>query len=1064
MMKLMEYFRQNKSLNYVLLIFILFLGITSYYNIPKELFPEIALDKIAINGGYAGASADNLDKMAVRDIEDELGNIQGVSKIETVIKSGGFSIILDLDAGTDKTDALNKAKDAIARSRQYLPSDMTEPTAQILTHNRPLINLSLSSETMKKGELIETAKEVKSKIARNPFVSEVAIYGDADQEVSIQINEEAVRAYGLNPSDIIDAISKTSYIYPIGDIKQSGNYIFLSTVYGKENKQEWEATLIRIGEKQIRLGEIAQVDITYPQNTTLSTFNGRTNVTLVISKGPEGNAMHISQEIQSYAKEKLTKEFPGIYFDFYQDSSKPVKDRLNTVISNLMFGLILVFISMALLINLRIATIVAMGIPISFAIGVMFLYFTGYSINIVSLLGGLIVIGIVVDDAIVVSENIQRHLNEGYGKSEAVYLGLKEMVLPVTLATLTTIAAFLPLFMMTGEIKNFIILIPITVIMILLGSLLESFFFLPLHAEEFLKKQRNFLDWEPLQNLYERLLHTMIRFKYAFLFTFVILIPILTVMTVKQLNFQFFPGFDGNYLYVSGKCNVDTPIEETEKIAKEMEKHILEHKKNYAIKSTSTIIGYRRALSGASENGDNMIYITMELYDMEPQSFIDAYINPLLNFSFDFNDPEKIRKKHTYDLAEELTTEVMPFKQKYHLDELGVMEDKPGLIKNDIEINLSGKNTKAISSAMKRLKEKLVVTPHIKDVGDNADLGKMEYKLRVNNYGEELGLSEAGIAQVLSGYFLDSRKAMTFNQNGVMEIRTKSMEKDSEKTLLDFMMPTPSGHFVKLTDVVTIEKRRAYEQIEKRDGNTVTSVFANIDKKKTTAVDVLKEIQTLIEEIKKEGVEVSLLGEQEKNQQFKNDMMRSLVIAFFLILITLLFIFPKIRYALMVMSVIPFSLLGAFLGHLFLGVNLSMTSVIGMLGLAGVVINDGIIMLDFLHGTQNLEKFYERAKLRLRPILITSITTFLGLFTLIFYATGQAVILQPIAISLGFGLVWGTVLNLVYLPALYAVVNKLNPSGSEPTHDNFKKVIDFIVFEVGRFVRLEKLKHFLLRK
>jgi multidrug efflux pump subunit AcrB len=269
----------------VLLIFILFLGINAYYNIPKELFPEISLDKVSIRGAYAGASADNLDKMAVRDIEDELGNIQGIDKMETVIKSGTFSIVLHLNDGADKTDALNKAKDAIARSRQYLPADMTEPTAELLTHNRPLIRLSLSSEEMNKGELIETAKEVKSKISRNPYISEIEIYGDSDQEVSVQINEDAVRAYGLNPFDIINAVSTTSYIYPIGDIKQSGNYIFISTVNGKANKEEWESTLIKIGEKQVRLGDVATVDITYPQNTTLSTFNGRTNVTLVLSKG-----------------------------------------------------------------------------------------------------------------------------------------------------------------------------------------------------------------------------------------------------------------------------------------------------------------------------------------------------------------------------------------------------------------------------------------------------------------------------------------------------------------------------------------------------------------------------------------------------------------------------------------------------------------------------------------------------------------------------------------------------------------------------------------------------------
>ncbi len=738
--------------------------------------------------------------------------------------------------------------------------------------------------------------------------------------------------------------------------------------------------------------------------------------------------MHISRDLQKYAQEKLSKEYPEVYFDFYQDSSKPVKDRLNTVISNLMFGLVLVFLSMALLINVRIASIVAMGIPISFAIGIMFLYFMGYSINIVSLLGGLIVIGIVVDDAIVVSENIQRHINEGIPKNEAVYKGLKEMVLPVTLATLTTIAAFLPLFMLTGEIKNFIILIPITVIMILIGSLLESFFFLPLHADEFLKKQKNFINWEPLQDKYEALLHLVIRFKYMFLFTFVVVIPILTVLTIKMLNFQFFPGFDGNYLYITGKSNMDTTIEETDKIAKEIEKYVLSKKDTYALKSTSTVVGYRRSLAGTDENGDNMLYITMELYDMEPQSFIDAYVNPIMNFSFMFNDPEKIRKKHTYDLAQDLRKEIAPMMKKYQLEELGVREDKPGLIKNDIQINLSGKDGEKIAEAMKRIEENLSVIPYVKDVGNNAQLGKMEYKLRINAYGEQLGLSEVGIAQTLSGYFLDSRKAMTFSQNGVMEIRTKSIVKDSEKTLMNFMIPTPSGSVVKLTDVVDIEKIRAYEKIEKRDGNTVKSVFANIDKKKTTAVDVLKKIKPLLNTIHDEGIDVSLLGENEKNQQFKNDMIRSLIIAVFLILITLLFIFPKIRYALMVMSVIPFTMLGALLGHMLIGINLSMPSVIGMLGLAGVVINDGIIMLDFLHGTHNADTFYERAKLRLRPILITSITTFLGLFTLIFYATGQAVILQPIAISIGFGLLWGTVLNLVYLPSLYAVINKIQPS------------------------------------
>ncbi|HEO97739.1 MAG TPA: efflux RND transporter permease subunit [Epsilonproteobacteria bacterium] len=1028
MMKIIEYFLHNKRLNYVLLFFLLFLGMHAYQSIPKELFPEIALDKISISGAYSGASAENLDKMAVRDIEDELGNINGVESIETVIHPGSFSIIINLENGADKGDALDKAKDAIARSRQYLPSDMVEPVAQIINRNRPLISLSLSSDTLSKGELIERAKEIKSKIARLQYISEVSIYGDADQEVSIRLRKDQISGYGLDPTAVITAVSNLSYIYPIGDIKESGNYIFLSTVHGKEGEDAWESTLIKVGEHQVRLGDIAHIEITYPQDKTLSTFNGRSNMTLVISKGPEGNAIELSKTLRAFAGEKLSVEYPEIYFDFYQDTSKPVKDRLNVVISNLLFGLILVFASMALLINARIATVVAMGIPISFAVGLIFINLMGYSINIVSLLGGLIVIGIVVDDAIVVGENIQRYINDGVEKREAVIRGVKELLLPVSLATLTTIAAFLPLFMMTGEIKNFIILIPIAVILILIGSLIESFLFLPLHAEEILKKQKNAIDWTRFQDWYEALLHKVIHYKYTFLFTFVVLIPILTILTVRMLNFQFFPSFDGNYLYISGKANIDTPIEETQKITEEIEEFVIRNKEKYALKATSTVTGSRVALSGESEQGENLFYITLELYDMKPQNFIDAFVNPILTFDFNFNDPELIREYRTYEIAQMLKEEMKPLREKYGLEELGVNEQRSGLIKSDIKINLSSKDSQKIAEAIRRIEDQLLTLPHVKDVTDNAQMGKKEYKLRVNSYGEQLGLSERMVAQTLAGYFLDSRKAMTFGESGVMEIRTRALGKDSEETLMNFMIPTPEGSFVKLTEIAQIEKVRAYEKIEKYNGNIVKSVFANVNKKETTPLEVLKEIEPLLEGIKKEGISVTLQGESEKNEQLKNDMKKAVMIALFLILIALLFIFPRIRYALMVMSVIPFSLLGALVGHLILDINLSMPSVIGMLGLAGVVINDGIIMLDFLHGTHNAETFYERAKLRLRPILITSITTFLGLFTLIFYATGQAVILQPIAISIGFGLIWGTILNLIYLPALYAVVNKIKPT------------------------------------
>jgi hydrophobic/amphiphilic exporter-1 (mainly G- bacteria), HAE1 family len=833
-------------------------------------------------------------------------------------------------------------------------------------------------------------------------------------------------AYGLQPASIINAIKNLSYIYPIGDIEERGEFVFISTVNGKTDAKDWQESILSIDDKYLRLGDIARVELTFPQTSTISTFNNNETLTLVLSKSEEANAIALSTEIQKFVQ-KLQPSYKDVIFDFYTDSSVPIKERLNTVISNLMLGLILVFLSLYILINLRIAFIVAMGIPFSFIIGLLFIYYLGYSINIVSLLGALIVIGIVVDDAIVVSENIQRHIDEGMEINEASIVGVKEMMLPVSLATITTAAAFLPMFLMHGEIALFLILVPIVVVMILIGSLLESFFFLPLHAREFLKKSNNFVDWTATQNFYEKLLSFHIHYKKTFLLIFLILIPMLTVVTAKSMKFQFFPNFDGNNLYISAKLDINTPIEDTFIVAKAIESEIMKHAEEFSLKSTSATAGYRRSLSGETEFNNNVIYITLELYDRKDTNWISEYISPVLNFSFDFHNADKRREKQTFELSPRLREIIEPFKEKYSMLELGVSEDKPGLIRSDIQINLSGSEDAVLEKGIKRLEDALRKIEHVANFSDNIKYGKMEYKIKINSYGESLGLSEASISKLLSDFFLEHRQSTTLNNRGVMEIKTEDENKDKIATLLNFNITLNDGRFVKLTDVAEIIKIRDYEIMNKLNGNIVKTVYANLDKRHITPEEVLQKLQPILDEIAKSGIYVDLLGEKEKSNQLKGDMKSSLILAMFLIFITLLFIFSKVKYVLMVMSVIPLSILGALLGHKLLGIPLTMPSIIGILGLAGVVINDGIIMLDFLHGTHKSEEFFTRAKHRLRPILITSITTFLGLFTLIFYASGQAVILQPIAISIGFGLIWGTVLNLFFLPTLYALVNGIKP-------------------------------------
>lgn len=1021
---MIEYFIKNSRLNYALLVFIIVMGVHSYINIPKEMFPDMELEKISILGTYRGASATTMDKMAVRDIEDSLSNINGIDKSETTITPGAFAIVLTLSKGANRELTLSRVKDAVALSRQNLPSDMNEPVSTLLEKTKPLIKLSISSSTLSIGELTVIAQDMKSKVAKLDGISEVLIRGDSDEEVIIKLNSDAILAYGLDHLSVQKAISNLSYIFPIGDIEQKGEFVFISTANGKADANEYKEAILHVDDKYIKLRDIADVSIEYPQTDTLATYNGKKTLSLTISKNLSSDAFVLVKTLQAHVQ-KLQKNYQGAEFTFYEDNSKPIQDRLDIIISNLMLGLILVFISMYILINLRIAIIVALGIPFSFLIGIIFIYYLGYSINVVSLLGALIVIGIVVDDAIVVSENIQRYIDDGMDRYDATIKGTKEMILPVTLATLTTVVAFLPIFMMQGETALFIVLIPVTVIIILLGSLLESFLFLPLHAYEFLRESKNIVNWIPLQNFYERVILGFLRYKKISLALFLFLVPLLTVFMATSMKFQFFPNFDGNFLYISGKLNIHTPLEDTYRVSKEIEEELLKHKEEFSLKAISSVVGYRRSLSGDTQRNNGVFMITMELHEREDTNFVDKYITPVLNFNFDFNNPSKIRKEQTYELSPRAKEIIAKFIKKYDMEDLGVMEDKPGLIKSDIEISLSGNNDALLQESIKKLEGKIAKIDGIRDFSDNIKLGKMEYKIKINSYGESLGLSEATIAKILSAYFLEQKQANTFNDRGVMEIKTEDSAKDSIDTFLNFNMPLGEKKYVKLTDVAEIIQIRDYEKINKLNGNIIKTLFASIDKRKITSEEVLEKLEPTLEEIRASGVDVMLLGEKEKKEQLRSDMQKAIFLALFLIFLSLLLIFSKVKYALMVMSVIPLSVLGALIGHKILGINLSMTSIIGILGLAGVVVNDGIIMLDFLHGTHKLDEFLGRAKLRLRPIIITTLTTFLGLYTLIFYASGQAVILQPIAVSLGFGLIWGTALNLFYLPTLYAFVNKI---------------------------------------
>lgn len=1022
--KVLRFFVNNSRLNYFLFILVFIMGIILYIKTPKEIFPSFELDMISINGHYTGSSIDMLDKMAVKEIETGLKNIDGIDKMTTVISAGKFNIILELEKRVNKYNTADKVKDTITLTKQYLPSDMDEPTVNVLDIKRDLLRIAISSNKATHGELIAAAEKLKDKISILKNISEVEIFGDSDKYYDIQLNTEKVRALGLDESTVITALSGLSYIFPIGSIedKHKGHY-FISTYNGAKDVKAMLQSQIKVLGKVLYLKDIATVSKRYEDATTMFSIDTKDAVDLSVKQSNIGNALELAKSIHALIKTS-NLENKDIYFTIHDDKSESIKDRLNIVISNILLGLILISLLVALLINKRMSFIISLGIPTSFVMGASYLYFSGYSINMISLIGVLIALGIIVDDAIVVSENIQQYIEEGLEPKEAAIKGTSEMFAPVTIASMTTLFAFIPALMMSGTMGEVIKLIPIAVAVLVLASLIESFLFLPIHAAHFLKKEQKTTSWKSVNKLYSWIIHFFMHYKKTFLLLFVILVPLFIVMGIKASKFQMFPQFDASTINISLKANVNTKTEDTLKYLKAIEKDLYKNKDKFYISHVSSVAGWRKDTAGNSETYPYVGQITIELQKLKAQNFIDRFITPTLSFYYD--KESRTRDDKSVKIAKALREylEEQNYKEHFKLSDLSIVERKVGPIKSDLKIGLVSNDNQKVMHYSKEIKIALSNMKGIVSVNDSMNVGVNEIKLQVNTYGESLGLNEQKLGLLLSSFYLERRMGFAFDSADLLELKIRSVQKDSLEELKNFKIKLDNNQFVTLKDVVHFNIIQSFEKIIKDTGEANFYVYANVDSKKITATETLEQLNSLLEQAKASGIKIILKGEDEKKQELKSDMMSASAVAMLLIMISLLYLFNSFRETFMMMSVIPFAFLGVLIGHFILGVNLSMPSIIGMLGLSGVVINDGIIMIMNLKKAKNMEDIFFYASKRFRPIILTSVTTLIGLSSLVFFPTGQAAIFQPMAISLAFGLAWGTVLNLLYLPVLYTILNQ----------------------------------------
>ena len=1025
---------EKPLLNHILLIFILMLSVFAYINIPKEIFPPSQMDKISISGGYIGTSADILDKMVVQTIEEDLQNIDELDEITTSIKNGSFNILADIKPGSDNISVLSDVKDVVSGVKKDLPADMSEPIAKIQTHAFPLVLIALSGDVPKET-LLKYADELKSDLSKFKDLSDIAIRGDADEELDIQLNTQKIKAYGLEPALVINAISNISSIFPVGTVKEKANHLYISTYNGEKTEEDVANTIIGVGAYKLRIGDIADVSFKLSDEVELSHYNGQRNVSLNVTKSKDGNAIALVRSIREVLKEHQLKN-NGLTYSIYTDTSVWIKNRLNTVVSNIIFGLMLVFLAMLVFINKGIAFVVAIGIPVSFMIGLIVTQLLGDSLNMLSLLGALIALGMLVDEAIVVAENIYRHLEEGMERKEAVITGAVEMFPAVLAATLTTVFAFLPMLLMSGEMGMFIKIIPIMITVLLISSLFEAFYFLPLHAHDFLKvsKEQTYTKrmWHKMYRFYSKILHFLFRTKIISLIVLVVTILSLTYVMVKQTKFQLFPDFDTTQVYVYGKVNINNELSDTEKIVGDVESILLKSVDKNNVSSITSVIGFKMDSKNRAELGENMFHIFIDLRDRAPVNAFDKYISPYLSIESDdgvqtrTDDAKVIAKKVEKVLADIQISKDSNGQKVF--EEFVVKVPGAGVVANDIEIGLSSKNGEDVVPSLHYLQEKLAEIKGVYNISDDADIGEKELKLRVNKYGQELGFNEEKISQELRAYYLKGEYGKLFNSSGLVRIKLESNINQDIDSINQIELQVPlTQQYVLLKEICDFVYVQSYVTLKKENAKRIRSLYASLNKATITSSEVMLKMEDAFEKVRNDGFEIEIKGEEKENNKNKREMMQSAVVALFLIFITLVWLFDSIKKSLIVISTIPLVLLGVYVGHWIMGLNLTMPGMIGIVGLAGVVVNDGLIMVDFIKNSKNTEELMSRAKTRLRPILLTSLTTVLGLLTLIFFASGQAMILQPMAVSLGFGIAWATVLNLLYVPLLFAVVYKIKP-------------------------------------
>jgi len=1029
---LIAYFAHNTVAANLLMFFIIVMGVMSYFTIQRQMFPQPEFNLINISVSNAGAAPQEIEESIIIKIEQALEAIEGIKEIQSQSFRNGGSITIKLNSNQDVLVRLDEIKlqlDTIAN----LPATM-EPLVVYKTEiKQNALQIMLSGSDDEKA-LKQLGLEVEEELRNLKSLTFIDYDSMPADEIAIEVKPEILREYNLTLNDVSTAIRRYSKNISAGMIKTDNGVISLRYENRAYTQQAFAIIPILTGEngEQVLLGDIANIIDGFEERLNYMRYNGKNATYIGVNASKDQSITDVAQAAKQYIVHK-NKELPeGYKLHVLVDMTYYLNGRLTMMLENLFLGGLLVFIILAIFLRTRLAFWVMIGLPVTFLGAMWLMPLFGVSINIISLFAFIMVLGIVVDDAIVIGESACSETEENGHSIDNIVRGAKRVATPATFGVLTTIAVFVPFMFSNGTQASMFQAIAGVVILCLIFSLIESKLILPAHLAHsvikplpenhwrlrFNERINNFLNYP-----YHDFLSRCIKHRYATLSTFIVLL-ILSVALIASGNVR---------MVMMPKVPHDFPD-----ITIEMNKNVSEQQTLTVLKTVEQlIIDVDEQIK--NETGKSII---RDVFVMANNTTSGRLVVPLVD--------EELRPFDTFELAKrwrEQLPELVGVKSFKVTDHIGPMSAD-----DDISYQLFGKNLDELNQAAQSLMRSLSTIDGVYDIGTSIDPSTKELQLKLKPVAFQLGLNPEDIAMQLGGSFYgyESQRILRDREDVKVIVRSPKVNRDKLSQLNLTLITLPNGEKSYLGDLAEFVEKPGMSLISREFGHRSVNVFASLDEKVMTTAQAVKLIDkdvitAVLEQFP--SITTKVGGAFEEQQKQNVELLQFMLTG--LLAVYLLLALPLKSYSqpLVIMSVIPFSLTGAVLGHYLLGYELSMMSIFGVIAAAGVVVNDSLVLTDHINktkmkGISNQSACISASKSRFRAIMLTSLTTFLGLIPIMFESSLQAKMVIPMAISLAFAVLYATLITLVLVPCFYVIKDDLKQLTRKP----FKRSIPLLKY------------------